>query len=273
LFLTKRKPKHVIRGTGDQAVDSEGRFMMLIFDDIAVVNTYAPTLGLDLSGGKKKTEFWERAQAAHKREMQHHQIPTIWVGDMNVAPQPWDVDSVGIRQQLRGSRVYKKLGSELPGSSSREREEYRQFRNKLKLKDTFTELETMEEREQPEGRNTQYSHGSRELGIGQRIDHVLTDLPIGPVRGTQTGLRVTKCTVRTDVFVSDHLPLEATVINDTVKQPRQRQTTSTQETGTEWTVGQRVLVDRTALLNMASKSTQSWVPAVITEVTGPLIRV
>ena len=87
MFLSLQEPEHVIRGTGDELIDSEGRFMALIFSDSIIVNTYTPTLGLDLSGSDKKNKFWSSAEARYTDILKKFpKRPTIWVGDMNVAP-------------------------------------------------------------------------------------------------------------------------------------------------------------------------------------------
>jgi exonuclease III len=57
MFVTRHEAEHVLKGTGNKQVDSEGRFLALVYPDRIVVNTYAPTLGLDLTGQNRKTLF------------------------------------------------------------------------------------------------------------------------------------------------------------------------------------------------------------------------
>jgi exodeoxyribonuclease III len=275
MVLTKVVPTHVVRGTGNPSVDVEGRFMALVFDDLLLVNTYVPTLGMDLSGKDKKSHFWKQVVAKHGRLAQRYQVPTMWVGDMNVAPEECDTDATGIRQQLVGSRIYKKLGKELPASSAAERAEYGAVKRSLRLRDVFATLEAASGYQAPDReRYTQYSHGSRELGIGQRIDHALTNLPIGAATRGDVELRVVECTVRSDAFVSDHLPLESTL-----QHGHSEPTTHSSEAGVSsdrsalWMKGTRVLVHRDALRNMACSHHQEWIPATVDEVIGPIMRV
>jgi exonuclease III len=61
LFLSLVEPECVVTGTGDAQVDSKGRFQALVFADPIVVNTYVPTLSLELKGKQRKTDFWKTA--------------------------------------------------------------------------------------------------------------------------------------------------------------------------------------------------------------------
>ena len=122
MFLSLQEPEHVIRGTGNEHIDSEGRFMALIFPDSIIVNTYTPTLGLDLSGSDKKNEFWSAAETRYTDILDKFpNRPTVWVGDMNVAPFEKDADIVVIRRSLMHTRMRKVLTTELPSCSGPER--------------------------------------------------------------------------------------------------------------------------------------------------------
>ena len=68
-------------------MDAEGRFIALVFADAIVVNSYVPTLSLELLGKQRNTDFWKAAVSRCKRLKNKFQNrPVMWMGDMNVAP-------------------------------------------------------------------------------------------------------------------------------------------------------------------------------------------
>jgi hypothetical protein len=88
MFLTKARPEAVVRGTGDPEIDCEGRFLTLVYKEVIIVNSYAPTLGLDLTGADRKTKFWEAACKCKKIVELQNKYPgrrLLWVGDLNTA--------------------------------------------------------------------------------------------------------------------------------------------------------------------------------------------
>jgi exodeoxyribonuclease III len=88
LFLTLVEPEHVIKGTGNTEVDNEGRFITLIFADSIIVNSYTPTLSLELTGQKRKDDFWIAAKHRYKNILEKFpNRPVVWLGDMNCAPE------------------------------------------------------------------------------------------------------------------------------------------------------------------------------------------
>ena len=79
MFLTLTEPEHVVIGTGDIGVDTEGRFMAMVFEDAIVINTYVPTLSLDLSGQDRKDKFWKAAEARYRTILADHpNRPAVW---------------------------------------------------------------------------------------------------------------------------------------------------------------------------------------------------
>ena len=163
MFLSLQEPEHVIRGTGNELIDSEGRFMALIFSDSIIINTYTPTLGLDL-GGDKKDKFWSATESRYAEILgKFPNRPTVWVGDMNVAPLSKDADIIGIRRSLTRTRMRKVLTTELPSCSNLEREQIKEVLDRHGLSDAFEN-----QRDRSRGRDavgidryTQYNHGNR----------------------------------------------------------------------------------------------------------------
>ena len=101
LFLSLIEPENVIIGTDEVEIDAEGRFMALIFSDVIITNTYAPTLSMELHGKQRKSNFWKAAVTRHNQiQRRYPGRASIWAGDMNVAPNAKDADAVGIRQRV-----------------------------------------------------------------------------------------------------------------------------------------------------------------------------
>jgi hypothetical protein len=65
--------------------------------------------------------------------------PTVWVGDMNVAPLEKDADVVGIRKSLQRVAQRKVLASELPSCSDGECRQLQELMHRLDLVDAFEE--------------------------------------------------------------------------------------------------------------------------------------
>ena len=95
------EPEHIVR----PEVDCEGRFMSLVFSDSIIVNTYVPTLSLDLTGKEKKAVFWKSAEERYTKIVSRFpDRPMVWVGDMNVAPLEKATDTAGIRRGLERTK-------------------------------------------------------------------------------------------------------------------------------------------------------------------------
>ena len=133
------------------------------------INTYTPTLGLDLSGKEKKDVFWSAAQARYADILSKFPgSPTVWVGDMNVAPLAKDADVKGIRNKLKRTRLRTVLAEELPSCSKAEREQIAQILKKHSLVDAFEHQRDKTRGRESTGRAryTQYNHGNRKEGYG-----------------------------------------------------------------------------------------------------------
>ena len=136
LFLSLVEPENVIIGTGDCQIDSEGRFMSLVFSDAVVTNLYAPTLNMELKGQQRKTDFWQAAEKRHRQiQRRYPGRSSIWAGDMNVAPASKDAAAVGIRRRLElmAPKTAALLKDELPSQTQHERDELQQLQDRLGL--------------------------------------------------------------------------------------------------------------------------------------------
>lgn len=280
MFVTRAQPEVIVRGTGDPEIDAEGRFLAVVYKEVIVINSYVPTLGLDLTGADRKTKFW-KASSLKAEELQN-EFPgrkLIWAGDMNIAPLEKDIDENGIRRSLQANHMHKRLQDELPCASVRERAELVEVMEKFQLSDAFeNQADTSMGRDALGAeRYTQYMHGNRPERIGQRIDLVLTDVPMSESTPEEC-MRVLSSRVQTEVHCSDHLPLE---VKFAVRaQPGQGSVLGQaerlgegNEEGTGWQVGDRVLVDRKAVRHVAADTVHRWIPGTLKVVTGPLMRV
>ena len=79
-------------------IDREGRVMAIILPDIVVINTYVPTLQLDLSGTERKNHFYEVFNTwAADLKSKHSTKRLLWVGDLNVCNTLADHDRFAVR--------------------------------------------------------------------------------------------------------------------------------------------------------------------------------
>jgi exonuclease III len=280
MFLTKARPEAVVRGTGDPEIDCEGRFLTLVYKEVIIVNSYAPTLGLYLTGADRKTKFWEAA-CKNIVELQN-KYPgrrLLWVGDLNTAPLDKDIDDVGIRRSLEASSIHKQLQKELPCATVTERAELEAVLDKFNLVDAFeNQLDKSKGRDATGAeRYTQFMHGNRPRNVGQRIDLALTDMKMGePSKAECMG--VVSCRVHTAVHCSDHLPLEVRMFVNSKEVigsilDREKAEKGRGDGGQEWEVGEKVLVDRRRLTHVAADTVHNWIPATVKIVAGQLLRV
>ncbi len=90
-IASRSEPAEVRKGLDDGVEDDQARFLAARIDGLWVVNTYVPQgRDPDDPAFAYKLEFFERL---HRWFQRHHrpQDPLLWVGDLNVAPEPIDV--------------------------------------------------------------------------------------------------------------------------------------------------------------------------------------
>ena len=89
--ITLREPENVVHGMADGPDSEDVRILQTVVDGIAIVNTYVPQ-GFKVGTDKYafKLVWFERLR--HYFEMRLDPAkPAIWLGDLNVAPEPIDV--------------------------------------------------------------------------------------------------------------------------------------------------------------------------------------
>lgn len=89
--LTREVPQRVIHGLDHDSDSEDVRILQVLVNDIPIVNTYVPQ-GSSIKSEKYafKLAWFERL----KRYFENHldpARPAIWLGDLNVAPEPIDV--------------------------------------------------------------------------------------------------------------------------------------------------------------------------------------
>jgi exodeoxyribonuclease-3 len=89
--LTRGEPEAVFHGFREGPDSEDVRVLEVVVDGLPVVNTYVPQ---GYRVGSEKYAFkleWFRRLREHFEERFDPHKPAVWVGDMNVAPEPIDV--------------------------------------------------------------------------------------------------------------------------------------------------------------------------------------
>ena len=89
--LTKAVPDEVIHGLHRNADNEDVRIVQTLVHGVRVVNTYIPQ-GSSIKSDKYvfKLEWFQRLHRYFKEHLDPAQ-PAVWLGDLNVAPEPIDV--------------------------------------------------------------------------------------------------------------------------------------------------------------------------------------
>ncbi len=89
--LTRKAPERVLYGLYEGPDNEDARILQTIVDGLPVVNSYVPQgyrIGTDKYAFKLE---WFRRIRRYFDERLKPDMPAIWTGDMNVAPEPIDV--------------------------------------------------------------------------------------------------------------------------------------------------------------------------------------
>jgi len=89
--LSLREPERVIYGLDDRPDSEDARILQTVIGGIPIVNSYVPQ---GSSVGSDKYAFkleWFKQFRNYLELFLHPASPAIWVGDLNVAPEPIDV--------------------------------------------------------------------------------------------------------------------------------------------------------------------------------------
>ncbi len=89
--LTRQPPDHVLHGFNEGPDSEDVRILKTVVAGVSVVNTYVPQ-GNSITSDKYvfKLEWFHRLRRYFKEHLDPTQ-PAIWLGDLNVAPEPIDV--------------------------------------------------------------------------------------------------------------------------------------------------------------------------------------
>lgn len=89
--LSKRPPERIIHGLHEGPDNEDVRILQTVVDGIPIINTYVPQ-GNSIQSEKYafKLAWFERVRLYFETHLDPH-APAIWLGDLNVAPEPIDV--------------------------------------------------------------------------------------------------------------------------------------------------------------------------------------
>ncbi len=172
-------------GMGQAAHDAEGRLVHLEFPDFHLVNVYTPNAQAELARLPYRLE-WDAAYRQHLNQLQKTK-PVLACGDLNVAHEEIDLANP-------------KSNRKNPGFSDAERASFSDH-----LKSGF--FDVFRHFDQSPGRYTWWTMrtggSARTQNIGWRLDYWLASESMRSA--------IQSCTIRADVFGSDHCPVECVV--------------------------------------------------------------
>ncbi|HYP14030.1 MAG TPA: exodeoxyribonuclease III [Bryobacteraceae bacterium] len=89
--LTRTPPEYVLHGFRNGADEEDDRVLQTVIQGVSIVNTYVPQ-GFKINTDKYayKLEWFRRAREYFDEQLDPSK-PAIWLGDLNVAPEPIDV--------------------------------------------------------------------------------------------------------------------------------------------------------------------------------------
>ena len=89
--LSRQKPENIIHGLHEGPDNEDFRIIQTVIDGIPIINTYVPQ-GSSITSEKYvlKLAWFKRLHSYFKQHLDPGK-PAIWLGDLNVAPEPIDV--------------------------------------------------------------------------------------------------------------------------------------------------------------------------------------
>jgi exodeoxyribonuclease III len=89
--LTRKPPEYVLHGFREDRDEEDDRVLQTVVDGIPILNTYVPQ-GYKVGSDKYlfKLQWFERMRQ-YLEDRFDAAKPAVWVGDLNVAPEPIDV--------------------------------------------------------------------------------------------------------------------------------------------------------------------------------------
>jgi exodeoxyribonuclease-3 len=184
-ILTKRKPLSVTRGIGMSEHDNEGRVVTAEFAGCYVVCVYTPNAQAELVRLPYRRQ-WDSDFLAYIHRLEKTK-PVLFAGDLNVAHREIDIARPDANRFNPGFSEHERAGFDRIVTSG--------------FIDAFRHFDA---------RPHQYSWwsmrgGARSRNVGWRIDYWCTS--------PQLKSQLMRCTIRQDVFGSDHCPVTLEMAN------------------------------------------------------------
>ena len=183
-IFTRHKPLSVARGLGIDAHDHEGRAVTLEFEQFYLVTAYVP----NSQDGLRRLDYrmtWEDDFRAYLKSLDERK-PVVVCGDLNVAHQ--EIDLKNPKSNRRNA-----------GFTDEEREKF-----SLLLEAGFTDTFRYFYPDKEEIYSWwSYRFKAREKNAGWRIDYFLASNRLQP--------QLRSATIHTEIFGSDHCPVEVDI--------------------------------------------------------------
>ena len=183
-IFTRHQPLSVVYGIGVEEHDHEGRVITLEMEQFYLITVYVP----NSQDGLKRLDYrmtWEDAFLAYLQKLEEKK-PVVVCGDLNVAHQEID---------LKNPKSNRKNA----GFTDEERAKFTQWLN-AGFTDTFRYF-------YPEQKDIyswwSYRFKAREKNAGWRIDYFVTSISLNE--------KLVDAKIHTDVYGSDHCPVELTL--------------------------------------------------------------
>ncbi|MEL6109618.1 MAG: exodeoxyribonuclease III [Planctomycetota bacterium] len=177
---SKTVPKKETRGIGVEEHDHEGRVVTATFDDFHLVSVYTPNAQRSLARLDYRVE-WDQAFLAYVKKLNRRK-PVIFCGDINCAHKEIDLANPKANRKNAGFTDEERAGMDAIIEAG--------------FIDSFREFDE---------RGDQYSwwtyrSGAREKNVGWRLDYFFV--------AKRLRKRVTGAAIRSDIYGSDHCPVE-----------------------------------------------------------------
>ena len=183
-IFTRHQPLSVTYGMGIEEHDTEGRLITLEMNDFYLVCCYTP----NSQDGLKRLDYrmqWEDDLRRYLSALDQKK-PVIYCGDLNVAHQEIDLKNP-------------KTNRMNPGFTDQERQKMT-----LLLESGFTDTFRFLHPDQKDIYSWwSYRFKAREKNTGWRIDYFITSNSLQP--------RIQSASIHTDIFGSDHCPVEVVI--------------------------------------------------------------
>lgn len=179
--FSKKTPKKVTYGIGNQLYDIEGRVITLEFDKFYVINVYVPNAGRGLVRYDFRMK-WDADFLKYLKDLDSRK-PVIVCGDLNVSHH--EIDLANPKTNLKTA-----------GFTIGERNNLQKILDGVDLIDVFRYLNPGK----PECYTFwTYMRNAREKNVGWRLDYFLLS--------KRWMKKICDCIIRADIYGSDHCPV------------------------------------------------------------------